>query len=129
MDTPDDRRDATRIPLEAEVVLEFTDMDEMLSEFSRNVSLGGIFIGTYDPRPVGSAFHFELNVGGAQPFLAGTAEVAWVRDQNSSGPGKPAGMGARFVALEGESRARIFHIVDHYVTATGGPAFDVEAGP
>ena len=46
-----------------------------------------------------------------------------------NGPGKPAGMGARFVALEGESRARIFHIVDHYVTATGAPAFDVEAGP
>ena len=129
MDDASDRRDATRIPLEAEIVLEFKDLDEMLSELSRNVSLGGIFIGTYDPRPVGSTFRFELNVGGAQPFLAGSAEVMWVRAQESSAPGKPAGMGARFVDLYGESRARIFHIVDHYVTASSTTPFNLEAGP
>jgi len=129
MDEDQDRRGATRIPLEAEIVLEFKDMDEMLSELSRNVSLGGIFIGTYDPQPVGSFFRFELNVGAAQPFLAGSAEVIWVRAQEFAVPGKPAGMGARFVDLEGESRARIFHIVDHYVAAAREPAFNLEAGP
>lgn len=118
-----DRREFPRVPLRTEVRLEFADMRELVSEYSANLSLGGMFINRAAPLPVGTPIRFELRVGDAQQVIAGEAVVAWVRPADES-PAEQAGMGVRFTQLDDASRTLIFRIVDRFIQA-GGEPFEV----
>ncbi|MCP4897400.1 MAG: TIGR02266 family protein [bacterium] len=128
MQQGDERRDATRVPVEAEVSLEFPDIDELFKECSTNVSLGGMFIMSSNPRPVGTTVRFALDLPGEVRVIAGSAEVMWVRRREDAGLDSPPGMGVRFVELDGVSRAIIFRIVDRFIQEEGGEPFDINQG-
>lgn len=120
----DERREATRIPIEAEVSLEFSDVSELAQECSTNLSLGGMFIRTSNPPRVGTRLRFALNLPEEVRAISGSAEVMWIRRREEASLEEPPGMGVRFLELDGVSRAIIFSIVDRYIQEEGGEPFD-----
>lgn len=113
-----------RIPLNTEVRLEFPDLKEFVQEFSSNISLGGMFIRSVSPQPVGTVFDFSCRLADDFPVVQGKAEVVWVRERDEA-PERPAGMGCEFLELAGDSRQLIFQIVDRHIQK-GGQPFSLE---
>jgi uncharacterized protein (TIGR02266 family) len=119
-------RDSRRVPLETRVSLRFERFSGFISEYSANISPGGMFIKAQTPSPVGTLLEFEFELGDGFPLIKGTGEVVWIRSDDQ-GPKKPAGMGLRFLRLSKGSRELIYKIVDEYIHQ-GGEPFDLEAG-
>jgi molecular chaperone DnaK len=120
-------RDSRRVPLETRVQLRFERFSGFISEYSSNVSPGGLFVKTQAPSPVGTLLDFEFQLGDGYPLIKGTGEVVWTRSDDQ-GAAKPAGMGIRFLRLSKGSRELIYKMVDEYIHE-GGIPFDVEQGP
>lgn len=113
-----------RVPLEREVVLEFEHFSSFISEYSANISRGGMFIKTDRPHLPETLFRFEVRLADDAPLIAGLAKVLWVR-QVAQGADRPSGMGVRFLQLEVKGRDLIDQIVRKHV-ARGGRPFDLE---
>ncbi len=116
----------TRVPLETKVNLEFEKFSGFVSEYSSNISVGGIFIKTKEPKPVGTVFSFEFKLADNFKLIQGIGEVTWVRTLDVSAE-KPAGMGARFHEIDAPSRELIETMVSQYVSR-GGTPFRLEDG-
>ncbi|HEV7518246.1 MAG TPA: TIGR02266 family protein [Thermoanaerobaculia bacterium] len=120
-------RDSQRVPLETRVQLKFEWFGGFISEYSSNISPGGMFIRTQTPEPMGRLIGFELRLGDGYELIRGTGEVVWAR-MIDQGPDKPAGMGIRFLEISPDGRELIYQIVDNYI-AQGGTPFDVTEMP
>jgi len=99
-----------RIDIQRKVSLKFKEFRGFITEFSENISTGGMFIRTTRPQPPGSIFDFELTLGEDYTLIHGLGEVVWVRDRDE-GFDRPAGMGVRFLSLDPDSRKLIDEIV------------------
>jgi uncharacterized protein (TIGR02266 family) len=99
---------------------------EFIQEMSTNISLGGMFVATAEPREPGSQFDFEYVLEDGFTLIKGRAEVAWVRSE-PEGDGRPVGMGVRFMELEETSRVLVGRIVDR-MHKKGQSTFDVVGG-
>lgn len=113
-----------RVPLERKISLKFKEFRGFITEYSDNLSLGGMFIRTTSPKPAGTIFDFELSLTDDFKLVQGIGEVVWIREQDA-GPERPAGMGVRFLDLSPESRKLIERIVDEHVQH-GGTPFELE---
>ncbi|MEA2694236.1 MAG: molecular chaperone DnaK [Acidobacteriota bacterium] len=120
-------RDSQRVPLETRVQLKFEWFGGFISEYSSNISPGGMFIRTQTPEPVGRLIGFELRLGDGYELIRGNGEVVWARPLDQ-GPDKPAGMGIRFLEISPAGRELIYQMVDNYI-AQGGIPFDVTQMP
>ena len=120
-------RDSRRVPLETRVQFKFDRFSGFISEYSSNISPGGMFIRTFTPEPAGRILDFEFRLGDGFELIKGRGEVVWNRDRDE-GPARPAGMGIRFLELSQESKDLIYRIVDTYVQE-GGIPFDVSLVP
>jgi len=116
-------RDSRRVPLATRVQLKFEWFSGFISEYSANISPGGMFIRTQTPEPVGRMLGFEFRLGDGFELIQGTGEVMWVRPIDQL-PEKPAGMGIRFLELSPHSRDLIEMMAENYVRQ-GGTPFDV----
>lgn len=116
--------ESRRVPLEIKVTLSFEKFSGFLTEFSANISMGGMFIKTASPQPEGTQFQLEFKLSDDFKLIQGSAEVVWVRGEDE-GPGRPVGMGVRFLDLDEASRALIAKIVERH-QAEGGQPFDLE---
>jgi uncharacterized protein (TIGR02266 family) len=120
-----EKREFPRVPLNTEVLREFTDIDELAKEYCDNLSLGGMFIKSSNPLPVGTTFAFKLKTSADGKDISGTARVEWLHQEE----GKEAdGMGVRFIELNENCLEIIFRIVDKYIQETGGEPFELEKG-
>ncbi|HYG61605.1 MAG TPA: TIGR02266 family protein [Thermoanaerobaculia bacterium] len=121
-------RDSRRVPLETRVQFKFDRFFGFLSEYSSNISPGGMFINTQQPQPPGTVLDVEFSLGedGFQ-LIQARGEVIWVRKEDQ-GPGRPAGMGLRFLELSDGSKELIYRMVDNYVQE-GGVPFDLSLVP
>lgn len=117
--------DSRRVPLERKVILKFHHFGGFFVEYSANISLSGMFITTDSPKPAGSVFIFEIWLGDESKLVHGLGEVVWVR-QEDEGPGRPVGMGVRYLKLDEESRAIIERIVADHLKK-GGQVFDFDS--
>jgi molecular chaperone DnaK len=120
-------RDSRRVPLETRVQLKFDRFSGFISEYSSNISPGGIFIKTLNPLPAGEVLDFELRLGDGFELIKGNGQVVWTRSEDE-GPNRPAGMGLRFMDLSQGSKELIYKIVDTYIQE-GGTPFDVSLIP
>lgn len=120
-------RDSRRVPLETRVQFKFDRFSGFLSEYSANVSPGGIFLRTRAPQPPGTVLDFEFRLGDGFELIKGRGEVVWVRP-GDEGPTRPAGMGIRFLELSPGSKELIYRIVDQHILQ-GGTPFDVTQRP
>ena len=112
------------MPLERPVVLEFKHFSSFISEYSANISLGGMFVKTSRPHLPETVFRFEIRLADDDPLVAGLAKVLWVREAEE-GADRPAGMGVRFLRLEDDGRSLIEQIVQEHLTR-GGRRFRLE---
>ena len=76
------------------------------SGYVRNLSIGGLFLQTTNPKPVGSKLRIQLPLEQELPPLECAAEVVWVQpfDVRSK---TPPGMGLHFIDLEARAAHRI----------------------
>jgi uncharacterized protein (TIGR02266 family) len=120
-------RDSRRVPLETRVQFKFDRFDGFISEYSANISPGGLFLRTRAPQPPGTILDFEFRLGDGFELIRGRGEVVWNRLEDE-GPARPAGMGLRFLQLSEGSKDLIYRIVDQHVLH-GGTPFDVTQRP
>ena len=127
IDYNDIPRDSRRVPLETRVQFKFDRFSGFISEYSANISPGGLFLRTLEPRPPGTVLDLEFRLGDGYELIRGRGEVIWMRAEDE-GTARPAGMGIRFLELSEGSRELIYRIVDEHVLQ-GGTPFDVTQQP
>jgi uncharacterized protein (TIGR02266 family) len=86
------------------VRVEYSTIDEIFSEFTRDINEGGLFIETEKPRPTGTEVAMRFNLPGNEEPLQTIGRVVWVRSASDQ---VPAGMGIEFDELSSEDRDRI----------------------
>jgi len=109
---PPDKRSGRRAPTGLLLKLSYGTVDEFVEKFASNVSRGGFFVRTREPRPVGTPLSFELRLAGGEAVLKGQGIVRWVQEEKPGAhPPVPAGMGVQFTALDDGSREVVERIV------------------
>jgi type IV pilus assembly protein PilZ len=110
-----DLRTSERSPIELKV--EYQRMNTFFSDYTRNISKGGTFIGTEHALEVGTRFTFKLVVPALTEPLELTGEVRWVRPRSESGD---AGMGIQFIFANDSERAVIDQLVERLMVDSLG---------
>ena len=106
---PNNRRKHPRVPLNLLVQVRSKDYDEFLHDVASNLSMGGMFLCTDQPKPEGALLYFQFTTDADGPLIEGLARVVRVVE---TGGGHPAGMGLEFVNVEEPSLQRIEEIVN-----------------
>ena len=86
------------------VRIEYSTIDEIFSEFTRDINEGGLFIETEKPRPTGTEVAMRFNLPGNHEPLQTIGRVVWVRSASDQ---VSAGMGIEFDELSSDDRDRI----------------------
>ncbi len=96
-----DRRLNPRAPLATQV-----QCDQCMSlAFSRDISLGGMFIETTDPLPIGSALTVRFNLDQREKIVSATARISYQIEK--------MGMGVVFTEISEEDTAAIRHYLEN----------------
>ena len=102
-DPGDNRRRYPRSALSILVQYRFNSFEDFLAEYSTNISVGGIFIRTEDPREEGSIVYLQFSLTDGSRLIEGMGKVVRVNP-----PGSHAtGMGVEFINFDEESMALI----------------------
>lgn len=109
---PNSQRSATRAPVDKPIRLQFDDSLEVDEGHCINISIGGLYVHTGEPRPAGTLVRFELELDDEQS-IRGLGEVAW--QQRTDAQGK--GVGIKFRFLEQRDRQMIFKLVSQHIKA------------
>lgn len=100
-------------------------MIEFVEQVGGDVSRGGIFVKTKRPLEPGALLKFEFQLQTGEPMIYGVGRVAWRRTEEGSRPNLPAGMGIKFIKLNGMSRS----VIDRIESKHGpGSRFDLTDG-
>lgn len=74
--------------------------EQRLTNYTVNVSTGGVFLETASPLPVESQLQLEIQLPDQEKPLRTTARVAWVNDEKlDMRPNLPKGMGLQFLEI------------------------------
>ena len=112
MEGPHDKRSGQRTPVGLLLKLSYGSLDEFVEKFASNISRGGVFIRSREPRPVGTVLAFELRLQGGEAVVKGKGVVRWIqREDGSARPPAAPGMGIQFVELDERSREIVERIV------------------
>lgn len=105
----EERRREERLDLANLVVqVDYKTIDELFSEFARNINEGGIFVETEQPPEVGSPVALEFRIPGVPEPIAAQGRVMRVSDGLSA---EPPGMGVQFEQLSDQARELINELV------------------
>src|SRR5512138_3905943 len=96
------------MPVGLAVRLSYGSVDEFVEKFASNLSRGGVFVRTRDPKPAGTRLALELSLQTGEAVIRGQGVVRWVQPENPHAhPPTPAGMGIQFTELDEPSRALV----------------------
>ena len=101
-----DRRRARRSGVT--VRIDYATVDELFSEFTRDINEGGLFIETEKPHQPGTEVSMQFHLPGSQEVLCTLGRVVRVTHGEV---GMPAGMGIEFDELTPDDRVNIDRIV------------------
>ncbi|MCA9511312.1 MAG: TIGR02266 family protein [Myxococcota bacterium] len=90
------------------VRVEYSTVDDLFSEFTRDINEGGVFIETDDPQPLGTAVTLQFHLPGAADPVKTSGIV--VRS-NDGATGEPMGMAVEFEELPPNARAQINEMI------------------
>jgi uncharacterized protein (TIGR02266 family) len=90
------------------VRVDYGTVDELFSEFTRDINEGGLFIETERPHPPGTAVSMQFNLPGSQEPVRTTGRVVHVVAEDGD---QPPGMGIEFDDLDREARGRIDELI------------------
>lgn len=111
-----------RVPFETSVRLKFDRFQGFVEQYCGNLSLGGMFVNSDEPPPLGTEVAIEFQLEDGFELIRGRGRVAWVR---APGDGGEPGFGLRFLELTPGSRELIFRLVERRVRE-GDRVFDLE---
>jgi uncharacterized protein (TIGR02266 family) len=94
---PEDDRMADRVNRQIEVT--GNSEHQFFTGFSENISAGGLFVATYQTKPIGSKFKISFSIPGIEHVFDSEVEVRWTREYNEDQPQTMPGMGVRFLSL------------------------------
>lgn len=103
-----ERRGEVRVPIELRVAMKFESVDDVLQSRTVNISEGGMFIATRQPRPEGTRVRIELEVALRHTSLSG---VVVHRVTQAHAGREPPGMGVQFVNLSDDARDFVAEIL------------------
>jgi type IV pilus assembly protein PilZ len=109
-----ERRRTDRIELIVRV--DYKTVDELFSEFARNINEGGMFVETETPPEPGSAVALQFRIPGSKEPIAVMGRV--VRSTTGDRD-EPPGMGIEFENLDAQSRELINQLVRSLRVGTG----------
>jgi molecular chaperone DnaK len=105
---PGDRRGGDRRPVGLLVRLAYATLTDFRTRFASNLSRGGVFIQTREPKPVGTAVAFELRLSTGEKVIRGEGQVRWVEAEDPGAtPPRVPGMGIQFTKLDAASRTLV----------------------
>ncbi len=105
VDSAERRREARA---DVTVRIDYATVDEMFSEFTRDINAGGLFIETEKPHAPGTEVSMQFHLPGSFDVLQTIGRVVRV---SSGGVDSPPGMGIEFDELTSEDRGKIDLIV------------------
>jgi len=109
---PHDKRSGQRTPVGLLLRLSYGTVEEFVEKFASNVSRGGLFIRTREPKPAGTLLAFELRLAGGEPVMKGQGVVRWIQPEDPGArPPTAPGMGVQFLELDGPSRELVERMV------------------
>jgi len=109
-----DQKREPRTSIGLRVKLSYGSVDEFVEHFATNISRGGVFIRTRDPKPVGTQLDLELKLANGETVVRARGVVRWVADENPTArPPVAPGMGIQFLALDDASRQVVERMVTH----------------
>jgi uncharacterized protein (TIGR02266 family) len=118
-----DKRAERRVPVALRIRLRYSDVDQFISKFAINISRGGMFLSSRNPKAIGTHLQFEMRLADDSPVIEGTGEVRWIREYDRHQPHQPHGMGIRFFELKPDSLVVLERIIEHR-RAVGEPDTD-----
>ncbi len=118
MSSQESRKDPRSKILNLTVRYKSATVAEFVEDYSYDISRGGLFIKTNSPFPNGTLLKFEVRIGEEQTVIDGVGRVTWRRERNL-GPGKPAGMGIKFIRIADECVQVIQNAVDKHADQGG----------
>ena len=101
-----ERRQSERVDLVVRV--DYKTVDELFSEFARNINEGGIFVETESPPERGSAVALQFSIPGSDEPIQVMGRVVRI---SAGERGDPPGMGVEFDDLDDQSRELINQLV------------------
>lgn len=104
-----DRRLFRRVPFFRKVEYRFESMDDFRSQFANDLSLGGMFIKTDEPEPMGTVIFLQFDLQDGSKILSGYGKVVRVNPRGV--PDFDPGMGVEFLKFDDESLRRIRQLV------------------
>lgn len=105
----EDRREATRAPIELKV--DYERLNAFFADYTKNICRGGTFVRTNRPLDIGTEFIFKLGVPTLPGPLVLTGMVQWVLWEGEATGGQEPGMGIRFVFRDDSERLYVEHTV------------------
>lgn len=102
------KRRNRRVDLNLLVQYRFDTFDDFMSEYAADISEGGMFIETEEPRAVGDMIYLQFALRDGTRLIEGLGRVAW-----SSGAGsRRPGMGIEFVNMDGGSQDLVRTVIE-----------------
>ena len=102
----DARRSSEAMAVNVNTMLNMNTDHQFYNGFSENIEEGGIFVATFDTKPVDSKVVVNFKLPGGHPVTA-RGVVQFVRDYNPLTPETPPGMGVKFTDLLKEDKRAI----------------------
>ena len=90
------------------VRIEYSTIDDLFSELTRDINEGGVFIETDDPQRIGTTVDLQFHLPGSTDPVKAAGVV--VRISNGS-DGEPIGMAVEFDSLPSATRERINDLI------------------
>ncbi len=101
----ENRRRHPRTALSLLVQYRCDSFEDFLAEYATNISLGGMFIATAEPREAGELIYLQFTLKDGSKLIEGLGRV--VRVNAPGEKGRTAGMGVEFVSFDEASMALI----------------------
>lgn len=108
---PTERRVRGRLPIN--VLVEYEDRQDFLTDYTANMDIGGMFIKTSTPLEMGTRFRLRFKVSGRERPIDTVAVVRWNLHPSEAGP-LNAGMGVQFERLSSRDEAAVLAMLDEW---------------
>jgi len=108
----DERRFERRLPIR--ITVEYEDTEDFLTDYTANLSIGGMFIETKEPLAVGTRFRLRFSVPEREDPIDTVAEVRWSQPASRTSPMAP-GMGVRFEELSRDDMAAVQAMLSNWM--------------
>lgn len=106
------KRQWPRITLEALVEANFVDLNELITGPLNDLSLGGVFVKTRTPWPIGARVVLQVSVVNSQVSFRARGEVVrQVSEEEARTRALVPGMGLRFTELSPRDRSSIVELI------------------